>query len=100
MRYIAVNWIIEELDKDEPQWMYSEFDDEMYEHRKVNAFRDGSLDFADSSHFTERTELSWEPLPPIEQIAADPEFDLREITASEFEEIWAKALQSHGAKQL
>jgi hypothetical protein len=35
--------------------------------------------------------LGAEPLPPFEEIADDPEFELEVILKAEFEKVWAKA---------
>ncbi len=86
MKYIKVQWI--HTYPDEPEWLYSELDGDLWEIRKVEVFPDGSKGFADSSTTAGSTKLSIEPLPPIEEIASDPQFVPTEITNQEFEAIW------------
>jgi len=37
--------------------------------------------------------LSEKPIPPISEIASDPQFEPREITKEDFEEVWSRAIQ-------
>lgn len=90
MQYIAVKWLHDGAE--EPVLLFHELDDEGWEVRKVEVFRDGVAHFADSNQQSGPTELGLLPVPPFEQIAADPEFDLREITQDEFEKVWQDAL--------
>ncbi|AVR97440.1 DUF6881 domain-containing protein [Pseudoduganella armeniaca] len=86
MKYICVKW--KHLDKDEPVLLYSELDDELWERRKVEVYSDGKSDYADSQRQAGNARLSEEPLPPMEQIALDPQFEPFEISKEEFEQIW------------
>ena len=87
MKYIKVQWI--HSHPDEPIWLYSELSDDLWEIRKVELFANGAKGYADQFEETGTTQLGIEPLPPLEQIATDPEFQLQEITSQEFETIWA-----------
>lgn len=89
MRYQAVRWL-HELD-DEPILLYSEIDAEGNEVRKVEEYRSGRLDVADDSTETGSTVLSETPVPSLEQINAQPEFEGRLITKEEFEAVWRRA---------
>ena len=91
MKYILVNWRQES--KDEPVLLYSELDDDRWEVRKVEVYRDGRCDYASSTEATGSTRLGEMPVPPLAEIAAAPEFDAEEISEHEFEEVWAKAYQ-------
>lgn len=89
MNYIKVKWI--HSFSYEPIWLYSELDSENWETRKVEVFADGKMSFADDKSTSGDTGLSIEPLPPLEIIAADPEFEPATISAEEFESVWRKA---------
>ena len=86
MHYIAVEWIHDF--PDDPISLYYELDDDRYEHRKVEKYRDGTMHSADATHGEGSTFLAWEPHPTPQEIAADPQFQLSEIPAQEFERIW------------
>ena len=90
MRYLRVQWI--HPDADEPIELYSELDDEGWETRKVELFRDGTLGFAESIESAGTTELGETPLPSLEEIAANPEFRPTWIPKEEFERAWSKRL--------
>lgn len=74
-----------------PVEFYSELDNERYEIRKVEVFRDGSYGYADKSNATKSTKLGVVPVPSIEEIAGDPEFDAKVITPKQFDEKWQEA---------
>ena len=88
MRYIAVQW--HHNLPDEPIDLYSEIDDDRWEVRKVEIYRDGRIGYADSSEQRGDTRLGEVPIPSLDEIESDPEFTPREITAAEFDGIWAK----------
>jgi hypothetical protein len=89
MRYIDVRW--EKSHVEHPIRIYSEIDDAGWERRKVEQFRDNTIDCASETESTSRTELSYTPIPSNADIALDLAFELREMTAEEFEQIWARA---------
>ncbi len=76
---------------DEPVRFYHELDDDRWEVRKVELYRDGRMQFADSTHKCGSTGLGLAEHPPMKEIAADPEFRYQEISHAEFEAIWRKA---------
>lgn len=86
MKYIKVQWIHE--NSEYPVWLYSEVDESFREIRKIEQYADGRLGYASQTRVSGGSELSVEPLPPFEQIAADPEFNLAEISQDEFERVW------------
>src|SRR5216117_3061508 len=92
MRYLRVDWLRAKLG--DPVTLYSELDDTGYELRKVEVFADGQLGFASEGESTLGTELGEKPLPPLETIAADPEFRPVGISREEFESVWAKRQHS------
>ena len=89
MTYLKVKWIHAYVD--EPVLIYSELDDERWELRKVEIFPDGRMLYADPEVEFEKTGLSTMPLPSLEEIAADPEFEPEVISKAEFEKVWAMA---------
>jgi len=91
MHYVFVEWV--HTFSEEPIYLYYELDAERHEHRKVEQYRDGTMHSADATHGQGSTFLAWEPHPTLEEIAADPQFRVREIMAPEFEEIWSRAHQ-------
>jgi hypothetical protein len=94
MRYLRVEWL--HSDQDDPVVLYSEVDDGGREIRKVEIFPDGHTGFADEAQSAGGTELGEKPLPPLEKIAADPEFRPAWITKDEFENVWANRSRSTG----
>lgn len=93
MHYIRVQWHHDFAD--DPVDLYSEIDNNRYETRKVEHYRDGRADYADSTMSTGTTLLGELPIPPIEDIAEQPEFTPAEITAPEFERVWVNATRRH-----
>jgi len=94
MRYQEVRWLHELVD--EPVVLYSEVDDEGVERRKVEGFRGGRLDLADEVRETGSTTLSEGPMPPLDAINAQVEFEGRPITKEEFEAVWRRAWRRIG----
>jgi hypothetical protein len=88
MKYIRVKW--KHTNPDEPVFLFSELDDNGVEKRKLECFRNGFCDFASTNASTGNAKLSTQPLPELEKIAKDPEFEPVEITKDEFEDVWTK----------
>ncbi|MCR6488043.1 hypothetical protein M8542_34980 [Amycolatopsis sp. OK19-0408] len=74
---------------DEPVEMISEIGPDGYERRKVEYFRDGRVGWADEDHEVGGTGLGVVPVPPLEEINAQPEFTASRVAAAEFERAWA-----------
>jgi hypothetical protein len=89
-RYLKVLWH-HEL-PDEPVELFSEIDDEGWEVRKVEVYRDGHLDWADGSRSKGTSMLSETRMPGIEEIAVQPEFSPTVIDTGEFEAVWRQAV--------
>ncbi|WP_329072603.1 DUF6881 domain-containing protein [Amycolatopsis sp. NBC_01480] len=90
--YLRVAWhhnLVEE-----PVDLLSEIDDDGWEIRKVEVYRDGRADWADRSAATGRTMLSEARMPELAEIAAQVEFTPVVIKAEEFEAAWADARRS------
>lgn len=89
MRYLRVQWHHEH--DDEPVEFLSEIDDDAFEVRKIEVFRDGTMGFADADDSCHGTRLGEHPIPPLEEIASQAEFEPEIIGRAEFERTWALA---------
>jgi hypothetical protein len=92
MNYIRVQWLHETPEA--PVLAVSELDDHRWERRKVEVFADGSKGYAMKGEERGGTRLGLVPLPPFDEIAADPQFLPEEITEEEFEAIWSARLET------
>lgn len=90
MNYIFARWIHD--DPSLPSEIFSEIDVGRNEVRKVEVFADGRIGFASATASSPPTALGLEPLPPLEEIARQAEFQVREGNAAEFEKLWSKAV--------
>ena len=77
---------------DEPCCIYSELDDERYETRKIEVFKDGTTTRA-STEVLKRDPMALadQPIPSVAEVNAYPEFHMEEISAAEFEDLWKSA---------
>lgn len=91
MIYFFVHWIHNFVE--EPVYLYHEINEDRREQRKVWIWKDGRIQFADVNHQCGSTELSWEILPSVDEISADPQFVVKTLTEREFSEVWETALQ-------
>jgi hypothetical protein len=89
MEYIRVDWHHEF--EDEPAVFYSEIGEGRWETRAVREYRDGHLEWADQPHEIGCAILAELPIPELEEISAQPEFDAFVIEASDFERLWSAA---------
>lgn len=95
MQYIKVKWIHQP--NNDPVLLYSELDDGRWEVRKVDVFADGHMQYASSTTSTGDAALGLEPIPPLEQIREDPQFEPVGISKEEFEGVWADSQRpAHG----
>ena len=90
MKYTKVDWL--HNSSDSPTLLYRELDSDRWEVREVKVYANGGMGFADRETRAGRTTLGVEPLPPVEQIAADPEFEPVIISADEFGSLWLRAI--------
>jgi hypothetical protein len=89
MRYLHVTWRHD--NPEDPVELYSELDEGSREVRKVEVFPDGRLGCAGGTGATESTRLGLVPVPPVDEIARDPQFIPQEISKADFERVWQKA---------
>ena len=86
MKYIRLKW--NHTNPDEPVWIFSELDDAGKEVRKIECFRNGFCDVANSEVRSGTASLTTLPLPPLSVLTRDPEFRGVEISKDEFEHVW------------
>jgi hypothetical protein len=91
MRYIRVNWT--HTYPDEPIEIYSEFDEDRWETRKIEIFRDRSASYASSAENSGTSILAEVPISSLEEINSDPQFQAVEITPDEFQQLWVHVVQ-------
>lgn len=87
--YFACRW--HHSSEDQPVELYGELDEGRWELRKIEVYRDGRAVVLGPEDIEPgaRT-LAEGPIPPLEQIDADPQFEPREITREEFEAVWQR----------
>jgi len=90
MTYFKCKW--NHTFPDGPILLYSELDDQRWELRKVEVFRDGRMGYADAEKEFGGSGLGLEPTPSLADIAANSEFEPVEITRQEFESVWSEAI--------
>ncbi len=86
MTYLMVKWKHSFLN--EPCVMYSELDDALMERRKIEVYRDGRWGFADEHEEVGGTMLGEVPIPTVDSLNADPEFEAEMIDEEEFGKLW------------
>jgi hypothetical protein len=84
--YIRVRWLHDF--RDEPIELWSELDQLRLEIRKLEIFRDGTIGYASATETAQGTQLGSIPVPPLKEIAMDPQFVPEEISQDEFEREW------------
>lgn len=94
MRYQRVRWNHDSVEF--PVLLYSEIDDDGWEVRKVEEYSTGLRELASRNEETGSSFLGLEPIPPLEEINANVEFDGTLIAAEDFESVWAEARGIHG----
>jgi hypothetical protein len=89
MKYVRVVWHHDI--PEEPVELLSEIDEEGWEVRKVEVFRDGRRDWASEAESTGSSMLSETKFPDLEYIASQSEFSPSVISQGDFEEEWNRA---------
>ena len=93
--FIRVGW--KHSNPEHPISLYSEIDEERWEVRKVDLFADGRLGYASARGTFGNTLLGDHPVPSVVELASNPEFEPAEISRTEFEVVWDKALSAEEA---
>ncbi len=86
MEYFKCKWV-HNL-QDEPILLFSELDEDRYETRKIEIFRNNKIGYADVAEHSKNTDLGVLPVPPLEEINKSEEFEAVHISKEEFEQIW------------
>ena len=81
---------------DEAVLWFHELDEHRWEVRKVVVFPDGHKERAGPDEETAYAVLSPEPVPSVEKINSQAEFQAEEISAGEFEQAWTSAWPGPG----
>lgn len=89
MEYILLEWSHDM--EDEPIMVYSEIDNQYYEVRKIEIYRNGSILKCDEKMINSEIVLADVPFPDdIEEINQDAQFNAKYIGKNEFESLWNK----------
>ena len=88
MEYLKVTWIHE--DDSFPILLYSELDDERYEVRKIEIYRNGSFGLASLNYEYNGSMLGAGAVPDTAEIIKIPEFLVHDTSKDEFEAVWMK----------
>lgn len=100
--YLKVEW--RHSLPDEPVLLYSELDEDRWEIRKIEVFRDGDVGYASRSgsegpnRHSGQTKLGQVPMPPFEEIEQDLQFKPFIISVEEFESAWTSALEYYNRR--
>jgi hypothetical protein len=86
MPYVDVQWLSQS--EEYPFRLVSELDEQRYETRKLEFFRNGKVGFASASGACGGTRLGELPVPPLKEINADLQFVGVSIQPQEFEALW------------
>ncbi|ASL48733.1 hypothetical protein bAD24_p01405 (plasmid) [Burkholderia sp. AD24] len=86
--YIDVAWTHDF--EAEPIRLVSQLDNQRYEVRKLEFFRDGRVGYADGLKSAMGTQLGELPVPPLIEINSDAQFDARIIESTLFNQLWSK----------
>lgn len=90
MRYVRVHWQLS--GEHRPADMFYEIDDDFVENRKVERYIGGHMDVAGPDLETGKTWISGDYFPTLEQINEDTQFEAKEISEAEFNEVWDLAI--------
>ncbi|MGH1349426.1 MAG: DUF6881 domain-containing protein [Methyloligellaceae bacterium] len=78
--------------EDEPYQYYDELDNERWTIRCVRKYRDGTLIANSYDDENWRDTMPEGPIPSLKEINSNAEFIARDISKSDFETIWKKAV--------
>jgi hypothetical protein len=87
--WVHVVWI--GAPDDEAVDWYDELDAARWSIRCVRRFRDGSVQALSYASPDWRTEMPEVPIPPVDEINDNSDFQAKEITKIEFERVWSAA---------
>ncbi|MFS1512656.1 DUF6881 domain-containing protein [Chengkuizengella sp. SCS-71B] len=86
MKYLYVEWMHKFLD--EPIVLISELDENRFEQRKIEIYKDGKAGYAINKTEIHDTRLSVDSIPEIHNIALNKKFKPKYISKNDFTRIW------------
>jgi hypothetical protein len=89
--YIRVCWL--HSSSDEPVDLWSELDADRYEVRKVEIWSEGRMGYASGAAEIGGTWLGKVPVPSLNEINLDPQFQAQMVTKADFDARWLQALE-------
>ncbi|CAA0223641.1 DUF6881 domain-containing protein [Tenacibaculum maritimum] len=93
MNYYKAKWLT--ATKEDPFRMIFEIGSDRFETRKIEFFERGLYGYAYNELEFNGTGLGTVPVPPIKEINESPEFEVEEITKSEFEFLWTLLIKNN-----
>lgn len=81
-----------------PVLSFHEMDDARWETRRIEVYRDGRIEHGDRTEQGRDDLLSILPLPTLDKIAAQPQFEPRDISREEFEREWARRVDTNKSR--
>jgi hypothetical protein len=93
VEYLDIQWHHNNVEY--PIRLVSEIDAERFEVRKLEFFSDGRVGHACGTSESLGTMLGECPDPSLAEITADPQFTGKQISAEEFESLWATHALEH-----
>ncbi|MCE9634226.1 MAG: hypothetical protein K8T90_00845 [Planctomycetes bacterium] len=88
MFWIASRWLTAR--DDEPAHSFYEMDDDRFEVRRVEVYQDGSRRRYTARGLHELEPIEVMPIPSLEEINSQPDFEARTTSAEEFESEWTQ----------
>lgn len=87
LKYVLLNWF--HTLKNEPYIIYSEIDEQRYEVRKIEIYKDGIIRKLDEKMTDTQIELGDVAFPEnLDEINEDKQFHAQYISKEEFESVW------------
>lgn len=86
MNYYKCKWLT--ANRQEPSRIIFEIGEDNFETRKIEFFRLGKYGYAYKDVQFNNTRLGIAPIPSLDEIEKNPEFEIDEINKKEFEFIW------------
>lgn len=87
---LKVRW--HHQNRDYPVLLFSELGSDRHEVRKIDVFADGRMAYAQEGEEVGDCRLGEAVTPPASEIAADPQFEVLDVDAFEFERVWSAAV--------